>query len=223
VLVELSHVIEDGMPVYPGIPAPTIGAILNHQQSRERYEGKAEFFIGIVGLPGNTGTYLDTPFHRYREQADLSAISLDRIAGVPGVLVDAPATTGPIDIELGEDAARGRAILLRTGWDRRWGTDAYWEPGPFLSEQAIDQLVGAEAVLVGVDFANVDNTADLSRPAHTGLLGAGILIVEHLTGLDALPRNGFTFTAVPPRIVGGASFPVRAFAVVPMEADRPVQ
>ncbi len=214
-LFDLSHLIEDGMPVYPGIPAPVIGALLDHDQSRERYEGKAEFFLGKADLPGNTGTYLDAPFHRYRDREDLASIPLDRIAGVPGVVVDAPAEHGPIDLDLRRDDVRGRALLIRTGWDRRWGTDAYWEPGPFLSRAVAEGITRSGASLVGVDFANVDDTGDASRPAHTILLGAGIMIVEHLTGLDALPRSGFTFSAVPPPIVRGASFPVRAFAEVP--------
>ena len=223
-LVDLSHVIEEGMPVYPAIPPPAIGAVVDHEQSRERYDGKAEFFIGRFDLPGNTGTYLDAPFHRYREAADLSAIELRRIVRLPGVLVDGEAGRGAVEIDLQPDVINGRAVLVRTGWDGQWGTDAYWQPGPFLSPRAVDLLIQGKAALVGVDFMNVDDTSDPSRPAHTRLLGAGVLLVEHLTGLDALPRDGFDFTAVPPRIVRGSSFPVRAFAEVPSEAnDRPVQ
>ncbi len=214
-LVDLSHTIEDGMPVYPGIPAPVIGAILDHESSRDRYEGKAEFLLGTFDLPGNTGTYLDSPFHRYQDGDDLASISLNRIAGLPAVVVDAPAEHRPIKLELDEEAIRGRAVLVRTGWDGRWGTEAYWEPGPFFSKQSAERLARLGPALVGVDFANVDDTGDPSRPAHTVLLGAGVIIVEHLTGLSALPPTGFTFSAVPPRIVRGASFPVRAFAEVP--------
>jgi kynurenine formamidase len=213
-LVDLSHVIEEGMPTYPDIPAPGIGAILKHEESAQSYQGKAEFWLGRFDLPGNTGTYLDAPFHRYRDGADLSAIDLERMAAVPGVVVDPEEAAGPLRVELEPEAIRGRAVLVRTGWDRRWGTDAYWEPGPYLSPEAVDRLVGGGPAVVGVDFANVDDTSDPARPAHTRLLGAGILIVEHLTGLEALPTEGFTFTSVPPRIVGGASFPVRAFADV---------
>ena len=223
-LVDLSHVIEEGMPVYPGIPAPGIGAILDHEESSERYQGKAEFFLGRFDLPGNTGTYMDAPFHRYRDGADLSSIDLERIAAVPGVVIDAEEAAGPVRLEADLETLRGRAVLVRTGWSRRWGTEAYWEPGPFLSPDAVDLLLRVDAVLVGVDFANVDDTSDPSRPAHTRLLDAGIVIVEHLTGLEALPPEGFRFTAAPPRIVRGASFPVRAFAEVVTEGnDRPVQ
>ena len=214
-LVDLSHTIEDGMPVHPGLPPPVIGAVLDHEESRQRYQGKAEFFLGKVELPGNTGTCLDAPYHRYRDGEDLASISIDRIAGLPAVVVEAPAEHRPIDLELDQDAARGRAILVRTGWDRRWGTEAYWEPGPFFSKDGAERLARLDPALVGVDFANVDDTDDPSRPAHTILLGGGVIIVEHLTGLGALPRAGFAFSAVPPRIVRGASFPVRAFAEVP--------
>ena len=222
-LVDLSHIIEEGMPLYPGIPAPVIGAIVDHDRSRERYEGKAEFFLGKVELPGNTGTYLDAPFHRYREGDDLASISLDRIAGLPGLVVDAPAEHRPIDVALSEETAHGRAVLVRTGWDRRWGSETYWEPGPFFSQTGAEAIVRSGAALVGVDFANVDDTGNSARPAHTALLRAGILIVEHLTGLEGLPRTGFSFSAVPPRIVRGASFPVRAFAEVPSGEERPVE
>ena len=222
-LIDLSHVIEEGMPVHPGLPPPVVGAVLDHEQSHERYQGKAEFFLGKVELPGNTGTCLDAPFHRYRDGEDLAEISLDRIAGIPAVVFDAPAEHHPIDLHLMEDDLRGRALLVRTGWDGRWGSEAYWEPGPFFSDDGAEKLSRTGAVMVGVDFANVDDTADPSRPAHTTLLGAGIIIVEHLTGLDALPRSGFRFSAVPPRIVRGASFPVRAFAEVPSSGERPVK
>ncbi len=203
------------MPVYPGfLPEPKIGAILDHDASRPRYDGKAEFYLGMVNMSGNTGTYLDAPFHRHRDAQDLAALPLDVLAGRPGILVDAPEDPWPVDIPLTAEEVRGRAVLIRTGWDRRWGTEAYWEPDPFLSPAALDLLVGGGAALVGVDWTNVDDTADPSRPAHTRLLGAAIPIVEHLRGLDQLPRQGFRFFAVPPRIVRGASFPVRAFAEI---------
>jgi arylformamidase len=214
--VDLSFAIEDGMPVSPGfLPEPRIGAILDHDASRERYQGQAEFYLGSVEMSGNTGTYVDAPFHRHREREDLAGLPLDRLAGLPGVVVDAPAEAAPVDLGLSPDEVRGCAVLVRTGWDRRWGSDAYWEADPWLSPKALDLLVDGGASLVGVDWTNVDDTSDPSRPAHTRLLGAGIPIVEHLAGLDQLPGEGFRFFAVPPRIVGGASFPVRAFAELP--------
>ena len=213
--IDLSHAIRDGMPAYPGLPAPRIGCYLDHEQSRARYQGRAEFYLGSAEMSGNTGTYLDSPFHRYREGADLSALPLEALAGLRGCVVEAPAAAGPVEVALpaGFDP-HGGAVLVRTGWDERWETPAYWEPGPFLSAAALDLLIAARVALVGVDFWNADDTRDLSRPAHTRLLGAGVLIVENLANLGALPSAGFRFFAVPPRIVRGASFPVRAFAEV---------
>jgi arylformamidase len=215
-LVDLSFPIEDGMPTLPGVlPEARVSAILDHDASRERYQGKAEFYLGRVDIPGNTGTYLDAPFHRHRDREDLAAIQLERLANLPGILVEAGTAASSVTIDLQPQEIRGRAVLLRTGWDRRWGTDAYWDPDPYLSPEAIDLLIGGGAALVGVDWNNVDDTSDPARPAHTRLLEAGVLILERLRGLEALPREGFTVTAVPPAIVRGASFPVRAFADVP--------
>jgi arylformamidase len=211
--VELSFPLEDGMPALPGVlPEARIGPILDHEGSRDRYQGRAEFYLGRVDMSANTGTYVDAPFHRFREGEDLAAVPLERLVGLPAVLVDAPPEPGPVEIDLDPEGIRGRAVLVRTGWDRRWPGPPYWEAGPFLSDDAIGGLIEGRAVLVGVDFTNVDDTTDPSRPAHTRLLEAGVLIVEHLTGLDRLPQDGFRFSAIPPRVVGGASFPVRAFA-----------
>jgi arylformamidase len=215
-LVDLSFPIEDGMPTLPGVlPEARIFANLDHDASRERYQGKAEFYLGHVDMPGNTGTYVDAPFHRHRDREDLSALELDKLAGLPGVVVDAAAEAAPVEISLSAENVRGRAVLIRTGWEQHWGTDRYFEGDPWLSSAALDLLIEGGATLLGVDFNNVDDTSDPVRPAHTRLLGAGIPIVEHLRGLDALPPEGFSFFAVPPRIVGGASFPVRAFAWLP--------
>ena len=211
-LIDLSHPIEDGMPAYPGLPAPRIGAILTHEESRARYDNQAEFYLGRIETPGNVGTYLDSPFHRYRDGADLSQIPLASIAALPGVVIDAPPAPGPVALEFGGADLRGCAALIRTGWDRRWGTGAYWEPGPFVPVEAVDALLCAGVALVGVDFWNIDDTTNPARPAHTRLLAANVPIVEHLARLDALPPSGFRFYAVPPPIVRGASFPVRAFA-----------
>jgi arylformamidase len=213
-LVDLSHPIADGMQAYPPYPGPRIGAYWTWDESRSRFQGKAEFLIGKVEMVGNTGTYLDAPYHRFPDAPDLAALPLESLAGLPGVVVDAPAARRAADLPLDAAQMRGRAVLFRTGWDARWQTPAYWEPGPFLPADVVDRLVAARVALVGVDFANVDDTQDLSRPAHTRLLAARIPIVEHLAGLAALPREGFRFTAVPPPLVKGASFPVRAFAEI---------
>ncbi|MBI4260320.1 MAG: cyclase family protein [Actinobacteria bacterium] len=214
--VELSHPISEGMPTFHGFPPPVIGAILTREESGPRYDGRAEFLIGRVDMPGNTGTYLDSPFHRHPHGPDLSSLPLERIAAVPGVVLDGDvaAEHGPVDLDADPGELRGRAVLVRTGWDSRWGTDGY-VPGPHLSPAALDALLEGEPALVGVDFLNVDDPADLSRPAHTRLLAAGTPILENMANLGALPRDGFELTAVPAPIVGGASFPVRAFARIP--------
>ncbi len=213
--IELSHPLEDGMKAYPGFPSPKINAFLDHKASRSHYDHKAEFYIGKVEMVCNVGTYLDSPFHRYPDGADLNQIPLDWVAGRPGIILDAVVSSNRfITPNCNESELHGRAVLFRTGWDQRWGTESYWDPGPYLSEELIDLLIRSKSVLVGVDFWNIDNTDDSSRPAHTRLLASNILIVEHLCNLSALPRTGFRFYAVPLRIVKGASFPVRAFAEI---------
>jgi kynurenine formamidase len=213
--VELSHVLEDGMSVYPGLPSPRIGAFLDHHASRSRYGNQSEFYLGKVEMVCNVGTYLDSPFHRYPDGADLNQIPLEMVAGLPGIVLDGVVLSDrSIAFDGDESELHGRAVLIRTGWDQRWGTESYWEPGPYLAEKTVDVLVRAKAILVGVDFWNVDDPRDPARPAHTRLLASNILIVEHLCNLAALPRTGFSFYAVPPRIVRGASFPVRAFAEI---------
>jgi kynurenine formamidase len=218
-LIELSHILENGMPTYPGIPElpePTFRAVLDHEATRDRYEGKAEFYMGEVRMAGNTGTYLDSPFHRHREGADLSQVPLGAVAGVPGFVIDSDPSSSreiPLDLlERAEPDLHGRALLIRTGWDDRWGTESYWDPGPYVSAAGADVLARAGTIIVGVDFWNIDDVTDPARPVHTRLLGSNIPIVEHLANLAALPPSGFRFFAVPLRIVGGASFPVRAFA-----------
>jgi len=214
-LIELNHILEDGMMAYPGLPRPKIGAFLDHQTSRSRYHDQAEFYLGKVEMVCNLGTYLDSPFHRYRDGNDLSQIPLERVAGIPGIVLDVHVPPDrSITIDAKDSELQGRAVLIRTEWDKRWGTESYWKPGPFLSEKSIDLLIHSKATIVGVDFWNVDNTADFVRPAHTRLLALDILIVEHLCNLSALPQTGFRFYAVPLRIVRGASFPVRAFAEI---------
>lgn len=212
--LELSHLIEDGMPSYPGLPAPRIGPWMDHDQSRPRYQDLAAFYISRFEFVGNLGTYMDSPFHRHAEGDDLSRIPLDRLANLPGLALDGHGFRA-VNVDCPDQDLTGRAVLICTGWDQRWGTHRYWEPGPYLSPELLDRLVAAQPALVGVDFWNVDDTDDPSRPAHTRLLAANILIVEHMAGLDALPRDGFRFFAVPPRITRGASFPVRAFAELP--------
>ena len=212
-IADLSHTVEDGMVTYPGIPGPVIDVHLTREASRSHYAAGTEFEIGRITMVANTGTYLDTPFHRFAEGHDLAAVPLEAVAGVPGVVVDA---TGPA---VGPDAfdgvadLAGAAVLVRTGWSRHWGTEAYGGGGhPFLTAAAVERLVAARPALVGIDSVNVDDTAGGERPAHTGLLGAGIYVLEHLTGLEQLDRPGFEVFAVPVKVRGMGTFPVRAFA-----------
>ncbi len=213
-LVDLSHTVEDGMITYRGIPAPVIGDYLSREESRRRYAPGTEFQIGKVEMAGNTGTYLDSPFHRYADGSDLAALRLEQLALLDAVVVRAPWSAGRA---VGPAAFAsldllGKAVLVHTGWDRHWRTDRYFEGHPFLTEPAARHLAGAGAALVGIDSLNIDDTADGSRPVHTVLLGAGIPIVEHLCGLEQLPESGFRFSAVPVKVKGCGSFPVRAFA-----------
>ncbi len=216
-VVDLSHPIRDGMPAYPGVPPPRFGALRTHADVGT-YAAGTSFHIGTYALGGNTGTYVDAPFHRFPTGADLASVPLERLVNIPGVIVDAPAdgpiAPGTVNIR----ACSSRAVLFRTGWAERWGTEAYFRSGPFLTAATCQALVEARVVLVGIDCANVDDMTDAHRPAHTLLLGAGIPVVEHLRGLELLPPSGFRFTAAPPALVGGTSFPVRAFAVVAAES-----
>ena len=215
-IVDLSHEIVDGMVTHPGIPGPSISTFLTHEASAARYAPGTTFEIGRIDLVANTGTYLDMPAHRFPGGLDLAGLDLERVVGLDGVLVDCRGST---DRAVGPEAFRGaavrdRAVLVATGWDEHWGTAAYLSDNPFLTEAAATWLVDSGAALVGIDSLNVDSLADPRRPAHTAILGAGIPLVEHLTGLGALPPTGWRFFAVPPRIHGMATFPVRAFAMV---------
>ena len=214
-LLDLSHTIEGGMITYKGLPAPLICDHLSREASRGNYDRGAEFQIGRIDMVGNTGTYLDSPFHRYADGDDLGALPLERLVCLPGVAVRAEDIVS-VDVEVfrGLDL-KGKAVLIHTGWDRHWRTDAYFENHPFVTEQAARYLVEAGATLVGIDSHNIDDTRGKSRLVHTVLLGAGIAIVEHMRGLDALPDEGFRFSAAPPKITGFGTFPVRAFAEIP--------
>jgi kynurenine formamidase len=214
-LVDLSHVIEHGMTTYPGLPAPVIDTHLSFEDSAGHYAPGTEFAIGRISMVANTGTYLDTPAHRYRNGHDLAGLALERCAHLPVVVMDGG--TGAIGPEvLTNQSVEGAAVLLRTGWDRHWGTERYGDPvHPHLTAAGAEVLVAAGAVLVGIDSVNIDDTTGGERPAHSLLLAAGIPVVEHLTRLDELPATGATFTAAPPAVRGMATFPVRAFAAVP--------
>ncbi len=212
--VELSHKIVPGMTTYPGLPVPKVDLVFDYDESRSRYQDKAEFLIANLHLCGNTGTYVDSPRHRYRDGVDLAGLPLERLAHVPTVVVDATRAGRAIDAEHfhGVDIA-GRAVLVRTDFSNHWGTDAYFSENPFLTGDACDLLVGQGASMVGIDSLNIDDTGDPSRPAHTKLLLAGIPICEHMTKLKDVP-NDARLHAVPIAWVGGVTFPVRAYAIV---------
>ena len=210
-LVDLSHVIEHGMVTYQGLPAPHICDYWSREGSADSYDDGSSFQIGRIDMVANTGTYLDSPFHRYADGDDLAALELAQLAGLPGVLVESASPAIEANAFESFDVA-GKAVLVRTGWDRHWRTDAYFDGHPFLTEAAARLLAERGARLVGIDSYNIDDTSGRSRPVHSLLLGAGILICEHMTRLDALSGRSFRFSAVPPKIAGMGTFPVRAFA-----------
>jgi arylformamidase len=213
-VAHLTHQPRDDMPAYPGLPPARIGLYLDHATSRDRYDGQAEFAIGQLAFVGNTGTYLDAPYHRYRNGIDIAGIPLDRLVDLATVVIDvtsAAAVARRLDLILPPGPLAGRAVLFRTDRSRLWGTDAYFEPGPFLGPTTIDQLVHHRPAVVGVDFANIDDPDDPSRPAHTRLLGEGIVVVEHLRNLNRVPADARS-SYVPLAVVGAPSVPIRAFA-----------
>jgi kynurenine formamidase len=212
-LVDLSHTVEHGMVTYRGLPAPVVCDFLTRERSREIYAPGTEFHIGRIDLVGNTGTYVDSPFHRFADGKDLAQLPLESLACLDTVVVNAAGrATGP-EAFRGLDV-RGKAVLVRTGWDRHWRTDAYFEGHPFLTRAAAEWLAHHGAALVGVDSYNIDDTQDWSRPVHTVLLGAGIPICEHLCNLASLPPGRVTFSAVPVKVAGFGTFPVRAWAAL---------
>ena len=217
--IDLSHVIEDGLITYRGLPAPIICDFLSREESRKHYAPGTEFQIGKIEMVANTGTYLDSPFHRYEDGKDLSELELTSVADLDGKVVRAEGE-GQRAIDkaaLGEIDVRGKAVLVHTGWAAHWRTDQYFEGHPFLTRGAAQFLADQGAALVGIDSYNIDDTADLSRPAHSILLGAGIPIVEHMCNLEQLPGDGsgdFRFFAVPVKVKGMGTFPVRAFAII---------
>jgi len=211
-LVDVSHTISAGLVTYPGLPAPIICDFLSREASRERYEAGTEFQIAKVELVANTGTYLDSPFHRYANGKDLAALPLESLAELETVVVrieDGVREIGPK--VFGGRALGGKAVLVQTGFSRHFGTDRYFVDHPFLTADAAELLRASGARLVGIDSLNIDDTTPKTRPVHSTLLGAEIPIVEHLTNLDALPDEGAHFFAIPVKIRGVGTFPVRAF------------
>jgi arylformamidase len=215
-LIDLSHVIEDGMITYKGLPAPVICDYLSRENSKQFYETGTEFQIGKIEMVSNTGTYVDCPFHRYPDGDDLSQVDLSRFANLEGILVKADFQKG---IAVGKEFfeglnVKGKAVLVHTNWSTHWRTDAYFENHSFLTEEAAVYLRDQGASLVGIDSHNIDDTRTRRRPVHSVLLRAGILIVEHMCNLDKIPAGPFRFNAVPPKIKGMGTFPVRAYAQI---------
>lgn len=221
-LIDLSHTIEDGMITYKGVPAPLICDHLSREQSRQLYSEGTEFQIGKITMVANTGTYIDSPFHRFADGVDISGLSLSSLVDLDTVVVHATGMSGrgiPAEA-FGAVDVNNKAVLIHTGWARHWRTDQYFENHPFLTAAAAEYLKNEGAKLVGIDSYNIDDITDGRRPAHTVLLGAGIPIVEHMRGLEQLPASGVQFTAVPPKVSGMGTFPVRAFAKLRGAADR---
>jgi kynurenine formamidase len=215
-LIDVSHTVEHGLVTYRGLPAPVVCDFLSREASRQLYAPGVEFHIGKVEMVANTGTYLDSPFHRYADGTDLAGLPLERLAHLDAVVVRCDTARGRA---VGADAfdgadVRGKAVLVQTGWDRHWRTERYFEGHPYLTAEAAARLRDRGAVLVGIDSLNIDDTADLTRPVHSALLRADIPVVEHLRGLGRLPDTGFRFFAVPVKFRGLGTFPVRAFGLV---------
>jgi kynurenine formamidase len=220
-MIDVSHTVEHGMITYKGLPAPVICDYLSREASRGRYAPGTEFHIGRIDMVANTGTYVDSPFHRYADGKDLAALPLHSLANLDTLVF--PIDPGParaIDrLPVKPEEVRGKAILVATGWDRHWRTDAYFERHPYLTGELAEWLVKAGAALVGIDSHNIDSTDTGERAVHSILLGNDIPIVEHLCHLDRAPARGGRFFAVPPKVRDFGTFPVRAF-ILDHEAGR---
>jgi arylformamidase len=215
--LDVSHAIEHGMVTYKGLPAPILCDFMSREASRARYSAGTEFQIGKIEMVANTGTYVDSPFHRYAHGKDLAQLPLASLADLDCLVYRVPPSNERAieRLPFTPDELRGRAVLVQTGWDRHWRTDAYFEGHPFLTAKLAQRLVDAGAALVGIDSFNIDSIDTGERPVHTLLLGADIPIVEHLRGLEQVPERGARFFAVPPKVVGFGTFPVRAFVLAP--------
>lgn len=215
-LIDLSHTVQHGVVTYKGLPAPIICDYLTREESRSHYTPGTEFYIGKIEMVANTGTYVDSPFHRFADGKDLSELPLESLANLDAVVLHWDQVNGrAIDASAFQGiAVAGKAALVHTGWSIHYATEQYFEGHPFLTRDAARYLRDAGARLVGIDSLNIDDTADGTRPAHTILLGGEIPIVEHLTNLAALPNQGFRFFAVPVKVRAFGTFPVRAFGLV---------
>jgi arylformamidase len=212
--IDLSHTIEHGMTTYPGLPGPIICDYLSREASRANYAPGVEFQIGKIEMVANTGTYLDSPFHRYADGKDLAQLPLERLAGLAAVVVRAPDSRAITQKAFSGVKLEGKAVLVWTGWDAHWRTERYLSGAPFLTRDAAEYLLEQGVVLVGIDSLNIDDIGDPTRPVHSALLGAEIPIVEHMCHLGSLPERDFRFFAVPAKVAGFGTWPVRAFGHV---------
>ena len=214
-LIDVSHTVEHGMITYKGLPAPMICDWMSREASRAKYAPGTEFHIGKIEMVANTGTYVDSPFHRYENGKDLAELPLEAVADVECLVVRVPAGMTSIDdVPLPAATVKGRAVLFHTNWDRHFRTEAYFEGHPHLTARAAEWLVKAGAALVGIDSLNIDDISTGERPVHTILLGRDIPVCEHLRGLAAVPDDGGRFSAVPVKVKGMGTFPVRAYVSV---------
>ena len=214
-LIDLSHTVEHGMITYKGLPAPIICDFLSREDSRKHYAAGTEFNIGKIEMVANTGTYVDSPFHRFADGIDLSELPLESLADLEGIVVRAMDLGRTISaVAFSGIDVKGKAVLIHTDWSRHWRTDQYFDGHPFLTKDAVELLVEKGAVFVGIDTYNIDDTADGTRPAHTTLLGNKIPICEHMCGLELLPNSGFSLHAAPVKVKAFGTFPVRAYAVL---------
>ena len=214
-LIDLSHTVEHGMITYKGLPAPIICDFLSREDSRSHYAPGVEFNIGKIEMVANTGTYVDSPFHRFANGKDLAELPLESLADLDGIVVRAQKLGRAISADAFHGMnLKGKAVLVHTDWAQHWGTDQYFEGHPFLTKNAVEFLVEEGAAFVGIDTYNIDDTNDGTRPAHTTLLGNNIPICEHMCGLKKLPDHGFRFHAAPVKVKAFGTFPVRAYAVL---------
>jgi kynurenine formamidase len=214
-LVDLSHEVEHGMITYKGLPAPIICDFLSREESRSHYAAGAEFNIGKIEMVANTGTYVDSPFHRFADGIDLSELPLESLADLEGIIVHVRDGERAISAQVFHGVEiKGKAVLVHTGWSRHWRMDQYFEGHPFLTKDAAEFLADSGAAFVGIDTYNIDDITDGTRPVHTTLLGNRIPICEHMCGLEKLPNSGFRFHAAPVKVKAFGTFPVRAYAVL---------
>lgn len=214
-LIDLSHMVEHGMITYNGLPAPIICDFLSREDSRKHYAEGTEFNIGKIEMVANTGTYVDSPFHRFADGLDLSELPLESLADLEGIVLRAQNIGRAITAQAFHGInIKGKAVLIHTDWARHWRTDQYFEDHTFLTKDASEFLVEGGAAFVGIDTYNIDDTTDGTRPVHTTLLGNRIPICEHMCGFDSLPDKGFRFHAAPVKVKAMGTFPVRAYAVL---------